>query len=156
MKNVVSDIKTLAEAEGYVWIHGPRDYANYELTTKDITGTEFIFVLLPVITSANSITDFKLVEEWSLDIQIMFGQKFDVAAETAEADEYSSIDETYNQKYDRRIYDLTTTLHAFIEQWLCGSVYRLQSLRIDEEVNQFDENADFVIGRLTIRYDESD
>lgn len=156
MKNVVSDIKTLAESEGYAWIHGPRDYANYELTTKDITDTEFIFILLPVITSSNSITDFKLVSEWSLDIQIMFGQKFDVAAETATTEQVSSIDETYNQKYDRRIYNLAATLFAFIEQWLCGSVYRLQSLRIDEEVNQFDENADFVIGQLTIRYDEAD
>lgn len=156
MKDIVTDLKTLAEAvpNSYVWIHGPVDYANYELTKKTINTGKFIFILLPVIDVATSIVNASQVNTWEIELQIFFGLKTDKAVPTTA--QTSTLDELYSQKYTKRLYTLKSTFKTFLESFLCSTVYQLQSLRIVEQVNRFDENADFVNATLRLRYDDAD
>lgn len=157
MKNIVNDIKTEAEAEGYNFTYGPDEFLNYYATqTADLTSQEYILSLFPVITRSLDIANEHIVSVWACDITLMLGRKFEENAGEEETDERSSIDETYEQKEERRLNDLLTELNTFVENFICDYDYRLQSLRYSDQINQTDESIDFVRLDMTVTYDNAE
>lgn len=156
MIDIVSDFKSEATTKGYLWLYGPKSILNYEFSNTDLSTAKYVFALLPVITQGKDIANELQVVSWSVSVNILFGRKFDVTASTATSEEYSSLDETYSQKYDRRLFTLMSELNTFIETVICGSPYRLISQRFNDQINSTDENIDFVSCELNIEYDETD
>jgi hypothetical protein len=67
-----------------------------------------------------------------------------------ESDEsVSSLDETYKQKYDRRLRELSNLIVEIISEIACSYELDVQNINIKFEINNFDLNADFVMATLT-------
>lgn len=65
---------------------------------------------------------------------------------------YSSIDETWLQKYDNRLRDLVSMLVSFFEELQCDEEATLNSCTMDYLLNKTDVNIDFVSASVSITF----
>ena len=77
------------------------------------------------------------------------GRKFD--ADTTG----SSLDETYKQKYDRRLKDLEATLANSLAEFACDNQLDVTTTGINNDINVYDTNIDFVITTATFTQDNA-
>lgn len=82
---------------------------------------------------------------------IALGRKREVNSETETYTE-SSLDETYEQKYDRRLQELSEELCDILKEITCTNEGTINSLSMRYDINQFDLNADFVAGEVSITF----
>jgi len=152
MIDLVEIFENYACAAEYEFAYGRKDIQNWELTAnKTFQSGETVLLLFPIIESAN--IDNSQIFSWNAATQIWLGRKFDVDIGSGT---YSQLDETERQKYDRRLKDLRDDLATFVKSVFCGeSDLELVNLRILREINQFDENLDFVVGELNFIADDS-
>ena len=61
----------------------------------------------------------------------------------------SSLDETFQQKYDRRLKDLGQILGIDIGSFTCAQELTAESINMAMEINQLDLNVDFVMAEVT-------
>lgn len=154
MKNIVGDIQTEVEGLGHKFVYGPMQFLNYFSSTQDISSMEYIFCLFPVIMRGEMNGQSGLITGWNCEMSILFGRKYDEDSETASQDEFSSLDETYQQKYERRLQTLASGIQEVIEGFVCDSNYLLKSVKLSDRINQTDENIDFVQADLVVYFDE--
>lgn len=62
----------------------------------------------------------------------------------------SSLDETFEQKYDRRLSELMFGLQDFISDFTCEQELEVLNENQRMEINKFDLNADFVFCDITL------
>lgn len=65
---------------------------------------------------------------------------------------YSSIDETWMQKYDNRLKDLVGMLVSFFDNLQCNEDATLNSCTMDYLLNRTDVNIDFVSASVSISF----
>lgn len=82
---------------------------------------------------------------------IGFGRKREI---TDSENTVSNLDETFDQKYERRLLDLTETLVAFLEDLQCNEDADIRSCIINYSLNRYDLNADFVIADVSLQFDK--
>ncbi len=140
----VNGIRTLAESLGYEFIYGTAEYVNAELTHfKDIQTKDVIY-LVPTQNAGsylNGVLDISTVNSI-----LGLGVKNDGTYQ-------STLNETYEQKYDRRLANMETLLMTFIQILSCTDKYTMLSHRIFPEINKFDENIDVLMGEIQFEYE---
>ena len=71
----------------------------------------------------------------------------------SEKDTFSSIDETFLQKYDNRLKDLVSILVAFFNEIQCSEEATLNNCTMDYLLNRTDVNIDFVSASVSITFE---
>jgi hypothetical protein len=86
---------------------------------------------------------------------IGIGQKREATEIAEDVFEYtqSSLDETFEQKYLRRLKDLFDILIVKVGGFTCDYEYQIESAEMKTKINTFDLNADFVIMAVTLAYE---
>jgi len=125
--------------KGYFCIYGQDEYIN-ALSDEEIYNA--YEKLLRCDFSANVTRVNGVIQSISYVGLIGLGQKHEATTE-------SSLDETPDQKYDRRLKDLTTALSDFIKEMTCVYELEVTNEQYDYDLNQYDLNADFVSCSIT-------
>lgn len=142
---VVAEIRTLATNAGYEFSYGTAEYNNFDATQDDLQAKDLIY-LAPVVDSGTY--DNGVLDTSGYSTVIGLGVKSDRDVDNTQA----NLDETYEQKYDRRLESMRTKLGAFIKSMGCEDNFTLTRHRIFEEINQLDENLDMMIAELQFGY----
>lgn len=66
----------------------------------------------------------------------------------------SSLDETFQQKYNSRLQELTEKLALFFENLQCEEDAYIDRCVMSYALNKYDLNADFVVANIQIRFTE--
>jgi len=150
MIDLVDTFKTYAHLYRYEFAYGRVSEQNWILT-KDVTlkDGESVIVLFPIIENANVANSFPHV--WNASTQIWLGKKFDADNESGT---FSQLDETDQQKWDRRLFALRSAIETYLKAVFCSeSRLELTSARIQTFLNKFDENVDFIGMEISFNYD---
>jgi hypothetical protein len=166
--NIIGALRTFATSRGWRFGAGNNFYQNADLGTV----SEDQLVLLCDFTSKPTFTKVGAnIQNIIYDGVILLGRKFESEVdavpgveddpeteedETVQEIEYqpateSSLDETYLQKYDRRLLDLIQLLALNISLFVCSNDLQIVSISIQNQINKFDENLDFVAATVTIQ-----
>ena len=150
MIDVVQKFKDAAETAKYEFAYGRKDIQNWEATRSvDLSTGEIVLLVFPFIETAE--IDNSIIHKWSVSTQLWLGKKFDIDVSEGT---YAQLDETELQKYDRRLQTLRSNMETFLKTIFCSDdELELTSARIFREINQFDENLDFVTCEITFLYD---
>lgn len=142
--DLIGTLRTYAQTQGWVFLSGAEFYQNYELTAKTLydglNGGKLVLG-----SKFNAKPNFKNGSITSIQYtgSLMLGQKTDLAGTE------SSLDETFIQKYDRRLLDLMTLLATTIESIACTNELDVTGVSFEMVVNRFDENIDGVECSIT-------
>lgn len=142
MFDIVSKLRNFAEATPREWlfIYGNDQYANASDTLKDIKANQLVLVadlnVSPTYEPEGSIRDVTFAGG------IMLGQKREDTTE-------SSLDETMEQKYDRRLSDLTEALFIAMGDFSCSNGLSITQVNARYDINKYDENLDFIAATIT-------
>ena len=148
MIDVVKIFEDAADAADYRFAYGRKDILNYESGELELESGESVLMVFPFIENAQ--VDNGIIFKWSVSTQLWLGKKFDVDVGSGT---YAELDETEYQKYTRRLKDLRDAMNALIKAIFCAQGVELTSARIFRELNQFNENIDFVTADITFLYD---
>ncbi len=74
--------------------------------------------------------------------------------ETDDEQTESSLDETFMQKYTRRLVDLTGMLNGILEGLQCEQDAYIDSCSMNYVLNKYDLNVDFVNATVSIRFEK--
>ena len=151
MLDIVATFEDQSDTLGYKFQYGTTPFQNYELTMNDLTQGESVVMMLPVVESALNIVHSSVINRLQSTITFLLARKFDPDDTTV-----SELDETYRQKYDRRLFALKQDAVSFINGILCAESIELTSFRMVEEINTYDENVDGVLCDLTVSYEIAD
>jgi len=148
MIDVVKIFSDAATVAGYEFAYGRKDILNYESGVVTLSSGKHVLMVLPFIETARISNG--IINDWNVSTQLWLGKKFDTSVSTGT---YADLDETEKQKYDRRLKTMRSTLNSLIGTIFCGEDLELTSCRIYREINQFDENIDFITADITFLYD---
>ena len=84
-----------------------------------------------------------VIDRITYSAEIMLGRKFDEIGDT------SSLDETFIQKYERRLEELAKLMATFLASFACEHGLTIQNSTFQFYLNQYDENLDFCGGNVT-------
>jgi hypothetical protein len=139
----VSEIRTLATNQGYEFSYGTSEYKNWDAGRKNLQDKDLI-VLDPLIGSGSYIGGVKSDKTYVTTIGL---------AVKNDGVYQATLDETYEQKYDRRLEDMEAALEAFIKLLACTDGFEILSDRIISDINRFDTNVDIMLAEITFIYD---
>ncbi|MBT3209143.1 MAG: hypothetical protein HN347_12425 [Bacteroidetes bacterium] len=142
--SVVSEIRTLAESVtfGHEFVYGLSEYINAEAGDKDLQDKDMI--ALEPVTFATSYSGGVAGDEVG-NTTLSYCVKNDGTYE-------STLDETNEQKFDRRLDTMKTAIKTFIDAIACLDNFEIQTVRIIESINQLDENTDMLVAQLQFIY----
>lgn len=140
--DILGALKTAAEAKGYKFLYGIDRFYRNEGAAQEFTNGELILIAdFRVDPTFNSGAKFSTLRYTCL---LMLGRKFDADGQAA------SLDETSQQKYDRRILELMSALGAFIVDFKCANELEAISAPMEPFINAFDTNIDFAMSTRAI------
>lgn len=149
MIDIIQVFQDAADHYGYSFAYGRQDILNYESGNIDVSAGQTILFVFPFIE--DGVISNSLINRWAVHTQLWIGKKFDIDFTTGT---FSNLDETELQKYDRRLKDLRDTMNTFIAYVFCNNTdLELTRARIFREINQTDENIDFVTADISFLYD---
>ena len=139
--DLIGALRTYASDNDYVFLYGDNFYQNYEASKEEYSNDQVIlgssaFVGNPTIVNSK-ITEIVYLGD------LMIGKKFDSDGTAA------SLDETYIQKYDRRLQDLALLLASTIGTFACTHSLDISGISMRLDINKFDTNIDFVATLVT-------
>jgi len=153
MQDIVLKFENEANRLDYSFIYGAQAFLNYDIAGLDLTDGRILVALFPLIDTALEIPQSNKIVKFETSSTLWFGRKFDVNINSGE---YSNLDETQRQKYDRRLFPLRELAISFIESVICGTDLELMSFTMKESINQTDENLDFISCDFRIRHENID
>ena len=83
---------------------------------------------------------------------LALGRKREITDDSPQVETESSLDETFEQKYDRRLRYLANRLAGIIGDIACENEYEVDSVNFKLQLNDLDLNADFVA--CTLNFNE--
>ena len=139
--DLIGQLNRATLAKDWHFIYGNNFYINYEASQKKYFPNDLVltadFTSQPTIKNA-------LVTEIRYNGIIMLGEKENDSGYKA------SLDETMQQKYNRRLLRLMTLLTDFIGQFACDNELDITVNNFRVDINRFDTNIDFVVMELTL------
>jgi hypothetical protein len=131
---IIGAFEEYAQSKGWHNFYGIDTFYRSAATVQQYNPGELIFVYAfrATPTKVNGRTT-----EITYNCLMMLGRKFD---ETGEA---ASLDETSQQKYDRRLKELMQLLDIAIGEIACNNELEVTPGEIVPDINQFAENIDF-------------
>lgn len=137
--------RKIAEANSLKFFYGAKVFLNWEVTQEDLTGADTFLCVFPFEEFGN--TSNGSVDSWEVSTVIWVGRKFDAVGGTL-----SSLDETEQQKYDRRLKYLNGIIKLVLSNLCAEDVELIGRPRVFRELNKFDENTDVMGCELTFTY----
>ena len=150
MIDVVKIFSDAATAKGFEFAYGKKDILNWETTNKTLSGGKTVLMVFPFTENAR--IDNGIIHEWSASTILWLGKKFDTSSLTGT---FAQLDETEKQKYDRRLNVMRSTMETLLKYIFCGEDLELTAAVVAREINQFDENLDFVAAEINFLADDS-
>lgn len=136
---ITTALRDFATSKGWKVIMGDEFYQNYQANMEVYDSGDIVMGLFPFITAIpRSSASFGEVTYRGV---ILLGRKFE---DTTTA----SLDETFEQKYDRRLKELLPLLGNGMLEFACSNELE-HSGELAHEINKFDTNIDFVGGLYT-------
>jgi hypothetical protein len=148
MTDAVAIFENYAASKGYRFAYGHEEILQWEISSKDLTGGEYLLLMFPFDERAIINGNVGVIGEWELSTQLWLGRKFDNTSTTGTK---SSIDETTKQKYDRRLLAIREELATMIKDVFCTDTYELTAARIRREINISNESLDFVVAEISFK-----
>ena len=140
--DIIGAIRTYCNTLGYTFIAGDNFYINSDISNYRIDLGQYIITAL--FTALPEYSDGQITRI-SYNGVLACGLKVDDNGNGYQA----SLDETYIQKYDRRLLDLMGTLNTFISNFMCDNALDVSGVRMLAVINRFAENIDFIEATLT-------
>jgi len=138
--DIIGTFATYATTKGYKILYGEDWYQNYEADYNNYANGQKV---LGVDFTARPIFQNLAVNRIEYNGVVMLGQKFDANGTP------SSLDETFKQKYDRRLLTLVTLLETVIKEIACANDLLIGNVNVKMALNKFDTNIDFVAAEIT-------
>jgi len=138
--DIIGQLKTEAEAKGWKFVYSTDKFYRNIMAQQEYADGELVLV-----------ADFKVQPTYAgvkysnlkYTCLLMLGSKFDADGLSA------TLDEDSQQKYDRRLKMLVSSLAGFIGEFKCNNELDVSPFTIEIGVNVFDTNLDFAITNAT-------
>lgn len=144
--DVKETIETLAGTLGYNFTYGTRQFINYGSTLNDLKDGAINFMMLPESKRGIYEPGRIFIQSYEFTVQFQIARKWETGNATK-----SELDETYDQKYERRLKDMRTLGESFVKSFLCLNNGEPLSLTSSAEINSYAENFDQVNFELVFR-----
>jgi len=151
--DVLEKLRTYCVNEGIIFIPSiSESYVNSVIDWNEYKNNDLIMFAL--FNAVHVFDNSKLVEIAYTGV-IGLGRKCESELIEDEDGEYtveteSNLDETPEQKYDRRLKYLANKLTEILSTIACENQYEIRNCNMRLEINKFDLNADFVACDITI------
>ena len=145
--DLVSIFTDYADDKGWRSSYVTLQDKEFQVTAADLTSGEYMMLIFPFAEVA-VLGNIGIVEYWRAGTRIWLGRKFDNTSTTGTK---SNLDETLEQKDDRRLGTIRDTLKTMIKDLFCDGDYELISSDISLEINMTNESMDFVVANLTFK-----
>ena len=142
---LLSTLKDYADAHGWHFLSGDNFHQNYEASQNEYNPGDLVLAVDldagPTYSAGGKISSI------SYSGIVALGRKVD---ETPVLDETrSNLDETFWQKYTRRLEELMGLLSIALVTIACENELELSAVRFRMDLNKFDTNIDFIVGSVT-------
>jgi len=128
------------------FLYGDNFYQNIEASSYEYEADQLVmgadFNARPVRATGGKILSIDYVGA------IALGRKFETP-DLSNPDGVASLDETYIQKYKRRLKDLSQLLSNIVGEIACNNELETTGEDMRFDINKFDTNIDFVVMSLT-------
>lgn len=138
--DIIGALRTYAESQGWAFLFGSEWMQNYEASRNEYEDGQLV---LGVDFDAVPTRSAGVISEISYNGTMILGRKFD------DDNTPANLDETYIQKYDRRLYELSTLMSDFIKAFSCLHELDVTAESMRMDLNKFDTNIDFVANTIT-------
>lgn len=145
MIGIIDKLRDYFENKDYYFLAGNRAYIN-AINDRHVYEKNELIAFVEITSSNPTITNGRLASMTS-NLNLAIGRKRE---DTDGIETVSSLDETYMQKYTRRLRDLETIWIKDVAQFMCDEQMTAQSINIRQEINSFDLNADFIAGTVIL------
>jgi hypothetical protein len=138
---LVDELRDFAADNGWLFYNGDNFYVNIDADAEAQDGQLILWLdvnATPGRAKGNRLNRIEYTGSISL------GRKFDDDGTPA------SLDESFDQKYTRRLSPLLTLLSDAIKEFTCANELQVESENYIYDINRFDTNIDFVVGTFTI------
>lgn len=136
---IITALTDYAASKNWHVLHGNNFEQNYKASQIAYESGELVLAIFPFESTVGRVTSN--LGEITYSGLLLLGRKFEDTTEC-------SLDETYSQKYARRLKELTPLLANSMLEFACLNELE-HTARIAEEINKLDTNVDFVGGLYT-------
>lgn len=147
--NIKDIIKTQAISDSYLFNYGTKPYVSWELLDQDLKNGQTIINMLPEIERGLYASGRPTISSVEYSVFIQVGRKWDLGNAT-----YSSLDETFEQKYDNRLVELYGLSRRFVQSIACMNNFEMVSYRAQAEINQYATSLDLISVEFVFRVPE--
>lgn len=136
--NLIGTLRDYCIENNIYFIPGPQDYVNAVADNSIYSAYDLVLIaslLFEPIFGDNSL------ESVTYTGTIALGRK-------REETTVSSLDETFEQKYDRRLLDLSEELVSILQELSCKEDIEITRCQIAYQINQYDLNLDLVSANI--------
>jgi hypothetical protein len=140
--DLIGSLRTFAQSKGWVFFCGDKVFQNIEASKHNFQKNQLILGCSPFSAIPNFTNGYK-IDTITYKGLILLGRKFESSTE-------SNLDETFEQKHDRRLLELSQMLALNLALFACDNELTLSQPQFDLEINSLDENIDFVVASVTI------
>ena len=150
MIDLIATFKTYADLYRYEFTYGRESNNNWVMTdTVTLKDGESVIILGPLIEDGDIANSFP--QSWNVSAMVSLGKKFDTDNESGT---FAKMDETDQQKWDRRLFGLRSAIETYIKAVFCSEMrLELTRMRIATFMNKFDENVDGISAEIGFNYD---
>ena len=138
--NLIGILRDYCDREHLYFIPGPAAYQNAIMDQSVYAANELILVCdlqFSPVFGENSLNEVQY------NGTIALGRKREVST-------FSTLDETFEQKYDRRLMKLSNLLIELLLSLQCQHNFVIDSAQMSYSLNEYDLNADFVAAEIQI------
>ena len=145
---LLSALRTYAQTKGIVFFMGADQYVNAIADKNKINDNQLILVAMFSVQPKKDGNGTDIHEYVG---KLALGRKREsVTVGQTTTKTVATLDETFEQKYDRRLLDLTGKLNDLVKEVACQNELIVVSFKMEMKLNQFDLNADFVDSSITL------
>ncbi len=151
--DILEKLRTYCTSEGIIFIPSiSESYVNSVIDWNEYENNDLIMFAL--FNAVHVFDNAKLIEIAYTGV-IGLGRKCESELIEDDDGDYtveteSNLDETPEQKYDRRLKYLANKLTQILSEIACENQYEIRNCNMRLEINKFDLNADFVACDITI------
>ena len=138
--NLIGILRDYCDREHLYFIPGPVAYRNAIMDQSVYASNDLILVCdlqFSPIYGENSLNEVQY------NGTIALGRKREITS-------VSSLDETFEQKYDRRLMELSNLITELLLSLQCEHNFTIDSVQMSYALNEYDLNADFVSSEIQI------
>jgi hypothetical protein len=139
--DLIGSLSSYASDNDMHYLSGENAYQNYEASQNTYDDGQLV-LSADFDASVNFSSGFAVGSITYIGV-LALGRKFD------EVDTGSDLDETFYQKYQRRLKDLMTLLVTHIAAFACDNKLQVTNCQFRMDLNKFDTNIDFIAASIT-------